>query len=197
MLILQLPQELNQAVWRFYEAHDAEGSSPIAEENSNVTLTFGHGFRWRIGVRGGGNNAAARSYTLAARLCNPTCGNWGIVGDDPAIASTIFLANQSQDHGIPTTNQLSLGGKSFIAGAFLEEPGATPAVAIGFDEQVEWEYSLQLVSEGSGVEVGDRVELRMQQEDGTELDSYTLPSIMLGAGGHNLTGGAFVGGTIQ
>lgn len=192
------PNELlSQSVSRFYAAHGAEGESPLAPENGGVTLSLGSGFRWRVGVRGGGNDAISRSYALASRLCNPTCGNWSVVSDDPAVTGVVFSDDEIQVHLTPTTNRLSIGGRIFLPGVFLEEPGNTPAVAIQATQQVEWEFSLALADSGGTVDAGDQIQLRMQHDDGTALPSYSaLPSITIGSASSGMTG-SFSGGVIQ
>ena len=83
-------------------------------ENGHNTTPIGSGFRWRVGVRGGGNNSPSRSYTLAARVCKPTCTPWSVVGDDPNVG-IVFLDDTQQDNGANTTNQLTLGSHIFLS----------------------------------------------------------------------------------
>lgn len=187
-----LTEELDQAVWRFYAINNAEGVDPIAPENTSITSRLGGEFRWRVGVRGGGNNSPSRSYALAARICKPACGPWLAVSDDPNVG-VIFLDDLVQDDGTPTTNQLSLGGKTFLAGVFMDQPAPTPAKAITTTQQIEWEFGLQIPATTTAVEVGDTVELRMQHGTGTALSAYTLPSITILGAGPASYGGSITG----
>lgn len=187
---------LTQDVWRFYAQDGHEAQNPLAPENASLNLSLGDGFRWRVGVRGGGNNAPSRSYALASRICNPTCGQWLAVTGDFSATGITFRDDLVQIHGTPTTNLLSLAGKTFLAGAFIEIPVSTPSVAITTAQQVEWEWSLIIPRENNPLSGGQSIELRMQHSDGTELSSYVTPSISIGSGGSGFSG-SFVGGVIQ
>lgn len=190
-------ESLDQAVWRFYEAHGGEGANPLAPENSNIAVSLGSVFRWRVGVRGGGSDEPSRAYELAARLCNPTCGSWGKVISDFSVRGITYQNDLVQTHLTPTTNQLSLGGKTFSAGVFIEQNIDTPAVAIATTQQVEWEFSLIIPEDSSPLVSGNWLELRIQHGDGTALSAYTaVPSITIGSAGSGLTG-SFTGGIIQ
>ena len=175
-------ETLDQAVWRFYAIHNAEGIAPIAPENTSITSGKGGEFRWRVGVRGGGNNSPSRSYALAARVCKPACSGWFNVSDDPNIG-VVFLDDQVQDDGTATTNKLALGGKTFLSGIFIDQPRSTPAKAILTTQQIEWEFGLQIPDTTPAVAVGDTIQLRMEHDDGTALSAYTLPTITVGAPG--------------
>lgn len=189
---IPVTEALNQAVWRFYAAHNGEGVNPTAPENTDIPSRMGGEFRWRVGVRGGGNNSPSRSYVLAARVCKPACGQWLDVGDDPNVG-IVFLDDEVQVDGTATTNQLSLGGKTFLAGHFIDIDRPTPAKAIASTQQIEWEFSLKIPNENTTVEVGDTIELRIEHNDGTVLSAYDLPSItVLGAGPANY-GGSITG----
>lgn len=190
-------ESLDQSIWRFYEVHGAEGESPLGPENSNIVVGVGSSFRWRVGVRGGGNDAPSRAYEAAARLCNPTCGNWGKVTGDYSARGITYQDDQIQEDRTLTTNQLSLGGKTFASGGvFIETVPDTPAVAIGSTQQVEWEFSFILPEDNNPLVAGNSLELRVQQGDGTPLPSYTaVPSITIGSASSGITG-AFTG-TIQ
>lgn len=192
-------EALNQAVWRFYAMHNAEGVSPLAPENTSFTSGKGGEFRWRVGVRGGGNDAPSRSYALAARVCKPTCGGWFKVSDDPNVG-VVFWDDLIQDDGTATTNKLALGGKTFLSGIFIDEPRSTPAKAILTTQQIEWEFGLQIPIVTSAVAEGDTIELRMQHDDGTALSAYTLPSITVGppgVGGEIGSRAGQIGGTMK
>lgn len=186
---------LTQSRWRFYSHDGDEGELPIGLEMGSIELAIGQAFRVRMAVRGGGANAPSRAYELAARVCQEGCGSWVPVGDDPNLHGLVFSEDEIQVHGTPTTNQLALGGKTFVAGAFLERPGATPSIAIASTEQVEWEFSLAVSEASTVVSIGSRIELRMQHGDGTALSAYTLPSITIGSASSGLTGS--ISGTIQ
>ena len=189
-------ETLDQAVYRFYASHQAEGDAPLIAENSSISSSLGDTFRLRIGVRGGGNDAPSRAYELASRICNPTCGNWSKVTADFSGSGITYQDDQVQSHGTATTNQISLGGKTFIAGAFIETPVDTPAVAIASTQQVEWEFSLVIPRDNNPLVAGNTLELRIQHGDGTVLSAYTLPSITIGAASSGISG-AFSGGIIQ
>jgi len=185
-----LTEALDQAVWRFYAMHNAEGASSIAPENTDITKRKGGEFRWRVGVRGGGNDAPSRSYRLAARVCKPgpICGAWLTVGSDPNVG-VVFLDDLVQDHGTATTNQLALGGKTFLPGIFIDSPTATPATAITTTQQIEWEFGLQIPTETAAVEVGDFIQLRMQHDTGSGLSAYLYAAItILEAGAASYSG---------
>lgn len=190
------PEGLDQAVFRFYEAHGLQGANPVAPENSSITSFLGEEFRFRVGVRGGGIDALARTYELAARACTPTCGPWGKINNDFSVRGITYVDDQVQDGGAATTNQLSLGGKSFLAGVFIETPVDTPAVAIATTQQIEWEFSLVIPADGNPLVAGNKIELRMQEGNATPLFSYTaLPTITIGATAAGRTGS--LSGTLQ
>jgi len=195
----QAPVEtLTQDVWRFYASHAGEGQGALAPENTNIQASLGTKFRWRVGVRGGGNNAASRSYALAVRVCDPTCGQWLEVSADYSATGITYVDDQAGIQGTATTNQLSLGGKTFLAGSFMESTAETPAVAIGTTQQVEWEYSLLIPSGNNPLSAGASLELRMQHNDGTALSAYpSVPSLLLGGSVGERSGGSFAGGVMQ
>lgn len=187
---------LDQAVYRFYNSNLAEGLGALVPENTGITSSLGDTFRWRVGVRGGTANAPSRSYRLAARLCNPTCGSWVAVSDDGSVVGIQYTLDNVQTDGDATTNRLSLGGKSFLAGAFQETDGASPAVAIATTNQVEWEHSLEVPRDNNPAVTGNSIQLRVEHNDGTALSTYTqVPSIIIGSASAGITG-AFTG-TIQ
>lgn len=175
-------EELDQAVWRFYGKDNVEGAVPLAPENAHIMLGLGSAFRWRAGVRGGGSDAPERSYELGARSCTPTCSAWAQVTSNFSVTGVAYRYDTVQDHLSPTTNQLSLGGKTFIPGVFIEDSASTPSVAIATTQQIEWEFALVIPQNASPLSVGDTVELRIQHTDGTPLNSYNLPSITIGTG---------------
>lgn len=176
------PEGLNQAVWRFYGKDNAEGQVPLAPENTDVALGLGSAFRWRAGVRGGTANAVARSYELGGRFCNPTCGAWAQVTSNYSTTGVAYRYDAVQEHLTPTTNQLSLGGKTFIPGVFIEDSASTPSVAIATTQQIEWEFALVIPSTNSPLVPGDTVELRIQHTDGTAISTYNLPAITIAGG---------------
>lgn len=186
---------LDQAAWRFYAPHNAQGTAPLAPENTNIISRLGAVFRWRVGVRGGVADAPERSYALATRLCNPTCGSWAPVTADFATTGLSFIDDQVQQHGAATTNQLSLGGKSFLAGSFRDAAGFLPAVAIASTQQIEWEVSLRIAPDNTPVDLGDTIQLRIQEDNGTALSAYTLPSITIGSAVSSYSGS--ITGTIK
>ena len=175
-----LAEALDQAVWRFYAMNNAEGVGDMAPENTDITSRKGGELRWRVGVRGGGNDSPSRSYALAGRVCKPgpICGPWLEVSDDPNVG-VIFLDDQVQDDGTATTNQLSLGGKTFLAGLFMDVPAPIPATAILSTQQIEWEFGLQIPAESAAVAVGDFIQLRIQHDTGTGLSAYIYPAITI------------------
>jgi hypothetical protein len=188
---------LDQAVFRFYAEHGAEGTGPLSPEQGHVTLAKGKGFRLRIAVRGGGNTSPTRSYALASRICSPTCGGWLFVTDDYSGTGITLQDDQVQQDGTPTTNQLSIGTRVFLAGAFQETDGNTPAVAIAETNQIEWEWSLDIPVDNNPLVPGNRVEFRVQQNDGGVLNTYSvLPSVTIGSMSYS-GGGAHHGGRVQ
>jgi len=192
-----LTEALTQSVYRFYQAHTAEGTEDLADENTNIVGRLGSEFRLRIGVRGGGNNAPSRSYSLAARVCKPTCGGWFHVSDDPSVG-VVFMNDLELANGMPTTNRLSLGGKTFLAGTFVDVAAPTPAKAIASTQQIEWEFAMEIPSENAAAVVNDRIEFRMEHNDGTALSSYVLPGIVIGPGGAlTFFGGTIISGTFN
>ena len=107
-----------------------------------------------------------------------------------------FQDDQVQQDGAPTTNQLSIGTRTFLAGAFLETDGNTPAVAIAETNQIEWEWSLDIPTDNNPLVPGNRVEFRVQQNDGGVLNTYSvLPSVTIGSmsfgGSGSFSGGSF------
>lgn len=177
-------ETLAQVAWRFYEIHRAEGAAPVAPEDTDPKFYLGARFRFRVNIAGGGVNAVARGYMLQGRLCNPSCGSWTDVG--LATGATIgvqYFDDAINDYGTTTTNQLSLGGKTFQSGGlFLDSTGSIPAIAIETTDVAEWEFGLSLPSTGNAAVSGDTIELRMVHDDGTALSSYNTPIITVGTG---------------
>jgi len=56
-----------------------------------------------------------------------------------------YFDDKVQENGTATANQLSLGGKSFLAGSFIDTAGSIPSVAIATTQQAEWEFGLGFV----------------------------------------------------
>lgn len=179
-------ETLTQDVFRFYAIHRNEGAASVAPENGNIATYKGDRFRLRIGIRGGGVNAATRGYGLYARLCTPTpvCTSWIRVTDDATILNTIYHDDNNNTYANATTNQLSTGGKTFtIGGRFIDEVAAIPSVSIATGAQLEWEYGLEVTRIGPA-DPGDTIEYRIQHEDGTALSAYNaVPKVTIGSAG--------------
>jgi hypothetical protein len=63
-------------------------------------------------------------------------------------------------------------------------------------QQIEWEFSLLVPRDNNPVSVGNKIELRMQHDDGTELSAYTLPQVTIGTASAGFSG-TLSGGTMN
>lgn len=146
-------------------------------ENTNILCRVGGAVRLRLAV------------TCTIADCPPTGfylyysrngGDYAIV-PNTFDADNIAFIGTGPDPDIPTngtatTEQLSTSG-TFVAGAFVRSSNAIPTVDMPINGKTELEYAIAFDTDATA---GDTYDLRIYQQDGSALNTYThTPRITL------------------
>lgn len=189
---------LTQRAFRFFAPRASDGQDPIAPEDTNISVFSTSEFAIRFGIAGSDGDAPSLDLALWARKCTPSCGSWILVNDASDAAVGVYLVDNPV-----RTNQSAISNQLLIEFS-TEEPEdgeilPTPPwpVALTFDpgskfidalpnsmqSSINQDYQFEAefhVRVSSGVSVGNSVELRVEQVDGTDLNSYTsVPKITI------------------
>lgn len=175
------PVTLSQAQYRFRndDGDQATATWKQAVNTAAGTIDADSRFRLRITVdeTGGGSDPAAATYKLQARV---DAGSWQDVNASATIARPSASPNVAD--GAATTQQISSGLGTFVAGSFDEVDGAVASVDLGIGGVTELEWSLALYGAGAQIAPGDTVEFRVVTTAGGLLNTYAQsPTLTVGA----------------
>lgn len=161
---------VEQQGFRFYAPFEDVGDQPLEAEDTDTSIYTRGRFTLRFSVIAASGDAPSKTLALYARLCNPACGTFTKVTTATDDASGVYLLDHpSRTQGTATTNLLALGGRTFVSGKFIDTSNSA-TIELSQDHQTEYEFSLGI---SSAVSEGDTVELRVEESDGTDLDTYT------------------------
>ena len=134
-------------------------------QNENITVTVGNRFRLRIEVQETGAVAVATAYKLRSAK------NAGAYADVATASGDVRVVDSPHfAHGDATTNLLTGGTGTFVAGQGLDTSGTSSSISLGASGHTELEWSLILFSGTAG----DTHDFRVTRSDGTVLNTYTV-----------------------
>lgn len=174
-----------QIYYRF-GADDGTGTATTAEanytfsaaENTAITLAPTTTRILRISVQNDGTGSAG-SFTTPNLQVRRNGGAYQDVTTVSTIVKTVASALITNDTA--TTNRLSIGAKTFLAGGVVSNDGTCPTVGVfAITNIAEFAFVIQVVS--GDVINGDVLEFRMLQTS-TVLNTYTVtPTITVNDG---------------
>ncbi|ETW96242.1 MAG: hypothetical protein ETSY1_27430 [Candidatus Entotheonella factor] len=170
---------MTQKSFQFYGQFLAAGGEPLMALNQNI-MGYSHSFfSLRFAITATAGNAPTKQLKLFARRCNSTCGSWSAVTENNNAPEGLYILNnpdRSNRHIL--ANRLPLDGLTFnTEGVYIDDDEDPTVFTLNRNTQGEIEYSLGVTSAAS---LGDTIEVRMKESDGSDLDVYMVtPSITI------------------
>lgn len=162
---------------------DGVASTGAAENFTNMTVIPGGSVRVRFAVTC--TTADCPAVGLIPRY-SKNGGAYTVVPDAFTADNIGFCGTSAgadvPNNGTATTNQLSTSG-TFVAGAVVLTSNAIPTVDIALNGKTELEYCLSFDTDATS---GDYYDLRLYNQDGTAINTYTVTpriTITTAAGG--------------
>ncbi len=162
---------LTQARWRIYADDGSETTStPLNGENANVTLAPGVTYHLRIGLdeTGAGSIAGATTDDYQLQYSKNGGGFTNVTG---ASSNVIGVNSANLTDAGTTTQRLSAGGGSFVAGEIAED-GLLDDRQVTANNFTEFLYAIQIV--GADVAEGDTLDFRVLLNGATTNMTYSV-----------------------